>query len=75
MVHAENIDSGISNFQLDNRSGRDHHSLARLSKYTVSEAGAPARSRRPGLSARGGVRIAHTIRRLQSNENAAFILI
>jgi hypothetical protein len=35
MVQAENIDSGISNFQLDNRSRRDHHSLAHLSKFTL----------------------------------------
>jgi hypothetical protein len=33
MVRAENIDSRISNFQLDNRSGRDHHSLAHLSNH------------------------------------------
>jgi folate-binding Fe-S cluster repair protein YgfZ len=38
MVQAENIDSGISNFQLDNRSGRDHHSLAHLSKFPLREA-------------------------------------
>jgi len=43
MAQAENIDSGISNFQLDNRSGRDHHSLAHLSKFALSGAGAPAR--------------------------------
>ena len=42
MVQAENIDSGISNFQLDNCSGRDHHSLAHLPKFTLSGAGAPA---------------------------------
>jgi hypothetical protein len=36
MVQAENIDSRISNFQLDNRSGRGHHSLARFSKFTLS---------------------------------------
>jgi hypothetical protein len=42
MVQAENIDSGISNFQLDNCSGRDHHSLAHLSKFTLSGAGTPA---------------------------------
>jgi hypothetical protein len=46
MVHAENVDSGISNFQLDNRSGRDHHSLAHLSKFELSGVGAPARSHR-----------------------------
>jgi hypothetical protein len=45
MVQAENIDSGISNFQLDNCSGRDHNSLGYLSKFTLSGAGAPARSR------------------------------
>jgi len=33
MVRAENIDSRISNLQLDNRSGRDHHSLAHLSNH------------------------------------------
>ena len=33
MVRAENIDSRISNFQLDNRSGGDHHSLAHLSNH------------------------------------------
>jgi hypothetical protein len=38
MVHAENIDSGISNFQLDNCSGRDHHSLAHHSKLTLKHA-------------------------------------
>jgi hypothetical protein len=42
MVQAENIDSRISNFQLDNRPGRDHHSLAHLSKFTLSGAGARA---------------------------------
>ena len=36
MVQAENIDSWIPNFQLDSRSGRDHHSLAHLSKFTLS---------------------------------------
>jgi hypothetical protein len=40
MAQAENIDSGIPNFQLDNRSGRDHRSLAHLSKFTLSGAGA-----------------------------------
>ena len=33
MVRAENIDSRISNFQLDNRSGRNHHNLAHLSNH------------------------------------------
>jgi hypothetical protein len=42
MVQAENNNSGLSNFQLDNCSGRDHHSLAHLSKFTLSGAGAPA---------------------------------
>jgi hypothetical protein len=36
MVQAENNDSGISNFQLDNCSGRDHHSLAHHSKFTLT---------------------------------------
>jgi hypothetical protein len=36
MVQGEDIDSGISNFQLDNRFGRNHHSLAHLSKFTVA---------------------------------------
>jgi hypothetical protein len=36
MVQADNIDSGISNSQLDNCSGRDHHSLAHLSKFKVT---------------------------------------
>jgi hypothetical protein len=45
MVHAENIYSGISNFQLDDRSERDYHSLAHLSKFALSGAGAPTRSR------------------------------
>jgi hypothetical protein len=64
MVQAENNDSGISNFQLDNCSGRDHHSLAHLPKFTLSEAGAHAphhearvlfldRPRRRGAAARG----------------------
>jgi hypothetical protein len=46
MVQAENIDSGIPNFQLDNRFGRDHHSLAHLSKFTLSEAGQACRASR-----------------------------
>ena len=45
VVQAENIQSGISNFQLDNCSGRDHNSFGCLSKFTLSGAGAPARSR------------------------------
>jgi hypothetical protein len=36
MVQGENVDSGISNFQLDDCSGRDHHSLAHLSKFTLT---------------------------------------
>jgi hypothetical protein len=48
MVQAENIDSGIPNFQLDNRSGRDHHSLAHLSKFTLSGAVARGRTSAPG---------------------------
>jgi hypothetical protein len=36
MVQAENIDSGIRNFQLDNRFGRDHHCLAHLSKFALT---------------------------------------
>jgi hypothetical protein len=38
MVQAENNDSGISNFQLDNCSGRDHRSLDHLSKFTLKHA-------------------------------------
>jgi hypothetical protein len=50
MVHAENNDSGIPNFQLDNRFGRDHHSLAHLSKFTLSAAGSRlSRAPRPAL--------------------------
>jgi hypothetical protein len=41
MVQAENIDSRCSSFQLDDRSRRDHHSLAHLSKFPLSGAGAP----------------------------------
>ena len=37
MVQAENIDSRCSSFQLDDRSRRDHHSLAHLSKLPLSE--------------------------------------
>jgi hypothetical protein len=36
MVQAENNNSGISNFQLANCSWCDHHSLAHLSKFTLS---------------------------------------
>jgi hypothetical protein len=39
MVQAENIDSGCSSFQLDDRSRCDHHSLAHLSKFPLSEPG------------------------------------
>jgi hypothetical protein len=41
MVQAENIDSRCSSFQLDDRSRRDHHSLAHLSKLPLSGAGTP----------------------------------
>jgi hypothetical protein len=41
MVQAENIDSGCSSFQLDDRSRRDHHSLAHFSKSPLSGAGTP----------------------------------
>jgi len=37
MVQAENIDSRCSSFQLDDCSRRDHHSLAHLSKYPLSQ--------------------------------------
>jgi len=37
MVQAENIDSGISNSQLANCSGRDHHSLVHLGYCTDRE--------------------------------------
>jgi len=36
MAQSENIDSGRSNFQLDDRSRRGHHSLTRFSKFTLS---------------------------------------
>ena len=36
MVQAENIDSRCSSFQLDDRSRRDHHSLAHRSKFPLS---------------------------------------
>ena len=37
MVQAENIDSRCSSFQLDDRSRRDHHCLADLSKPPLTE--------------------------------------
>ena len=49
MVRAENIYSGISNFQLDDRSERDYHSLAHLSKFALSGAGAPSRHDEVGV--------------------------
>ena len=48
MVQPENIDSGCSGFQLDDRSRRDHHSLAHLSKFPLGE----ARTHPPRLIAR-----------------------
>jgi hypothetical protein len=58
MVQAEIIDSRRSSFQLDDGSRCDHHSLAHLSKFTLSGAGTPpprlillsnlAAGRRPG---------------------------
>ena len=41
MVHAENIDSRCSSFQLDDCSRRDHRSLAHRSKFPLSGAGTP----------------------------------
>jgi len=41
MVHAENIDSRYSSFQLDDCSRRDHRSLAHRSKFPLSGAGTP----------------------------------
>ncbi len=41
MVQADNIDSRCSSFQLDDRSRRDHHSLAHRSKFPLSGAGTP----------------------------------
>src|SRR5262249_5493299 len=41
MVQAENFDSRCSSFELDDRSRRDHHNLAHLSKLPLSETGTP----------------------------------
>jgi hypothetical protein len=41
MVQAENIHSRCSSFQLDDRSWRDHHSLAHRSKFPLSGARTP----------------------------------
>src|SRR5271169_2730684 len=38
MVQRQNVDSGHSSFQLDDRSGRRRHSVADLSKFKLSVA-------------------------------------
>ena len=36
MVQRKNIDSGLSSFQLDDRFGRRHHTLAHLATFKLS---------------------------------------
>jgi len=49
MVQAENIDSGIPNFQLDNRFGRDYHSLAHLPKFILTQRRSILRPQKPSV--------------------------
>jgi hypothetical protein len=70
VVHAENIDSRCSSFQLDDCSRRDHRSLAHRSKFPLSGAGtaSAAPHRTPHVNGSGNLAIFAAIRRANRRE-------